>query len=122
MKSIFGLNENIAAALSYVLGPITGIIVLIGEKENKFVRFHALQSTLWFLFFWVVRWVVGFIVSLITGIPFVGWILGFALSPVLWVWGVILILSKIFLIFRALLGHEFRLPYVGDVVWNQVHK
>ena len=118
MKSVFGLSENMAAALSYVLGPITGIFMLIAERENKFVRFHALQSTLWFLFLWVIRWVVSFV----TDLPFVGWILNIALWPVVWVWGIIFITSKIFLVLRAVLGHEFKLPFVGDVVWNQIYK
>ena len=37
-----GLSSNVAAALSYFF--ITGIIFLVVEKENKFVRFHAWQS------------------------------------------------------------------------------
>ena len=122
MKSVFGLNENIAAALSYVLGPISGIFVLIAERENKFVRFHALQSTLWFLFLWVVRWVVGFVMSIITGIPLVGWLFGIVMSPVIWIWGLIFIATKVFLILRAAMGHDFKLPYVGDVAWSQINK
>jgi len=118
MKSIFGLNENVAAALSYVLGPITGIIVLVLERENKFVRFHALQSTLWFLFMWIVFWVVG----LLGGLPLIGWLLGFVLFPVRWAWRLLFIASKLFLILRAFLGHEFKLPFVGDVAANQVNK
>ncbi|MCL2528091.1 MAG: hypothetical protein FWE42_06670 [Defluviitaleaceae bacterium] len=118
MKSIFGLNENIAAALSYLLGPISGLFVLIMERENKFVRFHALQSTLWFLFMWVVFWGV----SLLTSIPILGILIGIVAWPVMWLWRIIFASSKIFLILRAALGHEFRLPYVGDVAWNQVNK
>ena len=38
-----GLKKETAAALSYVLGPITGIIFLVLEKD-PFVRFHAMQS------------------------------------------------------------------------------
>ena len=46
-KSAFlNLDENVAAAVSYVLGPFTGIPALVMEKENKFVRFHAMQSTI----------------------------------------------------------------------------
>ena len=118
MKSVFGLSENIAAALSYVLGPISGIFMLVAERESKFVRFHALQSTLWFLFMWIIRWAVSFI----SGLPLIGWVLGLALSPVMWIWGLILLFSKIFLILRAAVGHEFKLPFVGDVVWNQIYK
>ena len=41
-----GLQPEVAAVLSYVLGWVTGIFFLIAERENKFVRFHALQSTI----------------------------------------------------------------------------
>jgi len=41
-----GLTSNIAAALAYVLGLVTGIIFLVLEpyKRDRFVRFHAMQS------------------------------------------------------------------------------
>ena len=48
-KTSTGLDANVAAALSYLVGFVTGIIFLLVEKENKFVRFHAMQSTLLFL-------------------------------------------------------------------------
>lgn len=43
-----GLEPNIAAVLSYLimLPPITPIVILLVEKENKFVRYHAVQSLL----------------------------------------------------------------------------
>ena len=121
-KSIFGLSENIVAALSYVLGPISGIFVLIAERENRFVRFHAFQSTLWFLFLWVFRWVVDLVASILTAIPLLGFILAIVFSIIVWAWRVFLFSSKFFLILRAFLGHSFKLPYVGDVAWNQAYK
>jgi len=121
-KSIFGLNENIVAALSYVLGPISGLFVLVAERENKKVRFHALQSTLWFLFLWVVFWVIGLIASFLTGIPLIGWLLAIVIRPLIWVCRLAIASSKIFLVLRAALGHLFKLPYVGDVAWNQVNR
>ncbi len=42
-KTSMGVEENIAAVLCYVVGWITGIVFLVLEKENKFVRFHAFQ-------------------------------------------------------------------------------
>lgn len=39
-----GLDENVAAALSYLFGVITGLIVYLIEQENEYVRFHAAQS------------------------------------------------------------------------------
>src|SRR4026207_1367609 len=45
-KTATGFDANLAAALSYLVGFVTGVIFLLVEKENKFVRFHAMQSTL----------------------------------------------------------------------------
>ena len=122
MKSVFGLSENIAAALSYVLGPISGIAVLVLERENKFVRFHALQSTLWFFFLWVLRWVLSFLIGLVSWVPILGWVVSLAMGPVLWIGGLIYFGSKLYLMFRAYSGATFKLPVVGDVVWAQINK
>ena len=48
-KSAIGLDGNLAAALGYPIGIIALILIFI-EKENKFVRFHAIQSIVWSLF------------------------------------------------------------------------
>ena len=118
MKSLFGWSETTVAALSYLFGPITGIFVFAAERENKFVRFHALQSILWFLLLWILFWVIGFA----TGLPIIGWLLRIPLSPIRWVLGLVYGLSKLYLMLRALMGSEFKLPVFGDVAWNQVNK
>ena len=62
-KSALGLDGNLAAALGYPIG-IIAIICLIMEKENRFVKFHALQSILLHVAFIVVAivvWILGFI-------------------------------------------------------------
>ena len=43
-KPSLGLDANVAAALAYVLGWISGVVLLLTERQNRFVRFHALQS------------------------------------------------------------------------------
>ncbi len=43
-KTATGLDANIAAAISYMW--IVGLIFFFLEKENKFIRFHAMQSIL----------------------------------------------------------------------------
>jgi uncharacterized membrane protein len=52
-KSGLGLDANVAAALGYPIG-IFAIIALIIDKENRFVKFHALQSLLLHVAFAVV--------------------------------------------------------------------
>ena len=126
MKSVFGLSENMAAAFSYLLGPLSGLLVLVLERENKFVRFHALQSTIWFLFMWIIRWGIGVIQSLLGAIPLLGtpiaFIFGIVIIPVMLVWWLGLFGSKLLLMIRALSGSEFKLPFVGEVAWNQINK
>ena len=117
-KSVFGLSPNGAAALSYVLGPLTGIAIMVLERGNKFVRFHALQSTLWFLMLWIAGWVY----TLVTGIPLIGTLLGFVLSPVYFAGVLLYFFSKIFLIWKAYHGATFKIPIFGEVAWAQVNK
>src|SRR6187402_569105 len=80
-KTSTGFDANVAAALAYLVGFVTGIIFLLVEKENKFVRFHAMQSTL--LFIGVI--LVDVVLNLI---PFLGFLvvvfIVIPLSAVLW--------------------------------------
>jgi uncharacterized membrane protein len=41
-----GLDPNLAAALAYLAGPFSGVLILIVERANGYVRFHAWQSIL----------------------------------------------------------------------------
>jgi len=41
-----GLDPNFAAALAYLAGPFSGVLILLVERANGFVRFHAWQSIL----------------------------------------------------------------------------
>ena len=50
VKTSTGLEDNIAGLLCYVAGWVSGLIFLLIETENKFVRFHAVQSIIVFGF------------------------------------------------------------------------
>lgn len=101
-KTSTGLDANLAAALAYLVGFVTGIIFLVAEKENRFVRFHALQSTLVFsgivlldILLQVVP-ILGAVVVIFVVIP---------ASAILW----------LVLMFKAYQGEEFKLPLVGRI-------
>jgi len=107
-KSGSGLQPNIAGALAYFLGPISGILFLLVEKENKFVRFHAMQSILTFGGIFILNVVLGFI-------PILGWLAGTLLSLVsLVLW--------LFLMYKAFNNEEYELPVIGEVARKQVEK
>lgn len=93
-------NDNLKAAAAYLVGFITGAIILLTEKKSKYVRFHAMQSILWSILFMV----LGFI-------PVLG-IFASLLSIVLW----------IVLMWKAFNGEMYKLPYLGDFAEEQLKK
>ncbi|RLI80603.1 hypothetical protein DRP05_00185 [Archaeoglobales archaeon] len=107
-KSSTGLDENVAGALSYVLGIITGIVFFILEKESDFVKFHAMQSIIVF----AVLWIVSFILSYI---PLIGWSLSLLVNLIAFVVWIVCI-------FKAYQGEWFKLPVVGDIAEQQAKK
>jgi uncharacterized membrane protein len=100
-KSSLGLDANLAACLSYVFGFITGLIFYFLEKENKFVKFHAMQSIAVYGSFFVLMIVLSFI-------PIIGWVL----MPIVSIASFVL---WIILMIKAYQGERFKLPYVGDI-------
>ena len=105
------MNPNIAAALSYAFWFITGIIFFILEKENKFVRFHAMQSIMTFGLLAIVGIGLGVFIPMLYIIPFVGLlftgVVAIANLAVLALWIVLMI--------KAYNGEKFKLPIVGDL-------
>ena len=108
-KTSLGMDENIEAALSYFLGFITGILFFVMEKDNKFVKFHAMQSIAVFIALFVVNMVLGIILSIT--------IVGLMLFPLIYLIEVIL---WIFLMYKAYNGELFKLPVFGDFAEKQV--
>jgi uncharacterized membrane protein len=103
-----GMSANIAAGLSYVLGWITGIIFFFAEKQNRFVRFHAMQSILFFGGLTVIRIILSVIGAF--DIPFLGLLVGLVSLAV----GIIGLVGYIVLLINGFQGKFFKLPIVGD--------
>jgi uncharacterized membrane protein len=106
-KTAGGLDENVAAALTYALGWITGAAFLLVEPSNRFVRFHARQSVIVFGGL-SIAW------FLAMAIPFVGWFFAWLIIPYLSV-GLWLLLM-----YKAYRGQRFKLPLAGDLA-DQPH-
>lgn len=105
-----GLEQNLAGALSYLLGALTGILFLIIDKGRPFVRFHALQSILLTVAA-VALSIVLMVLSVALGtLPLVGWLISVLLYLVIWLGGFVLWL---YLMFRAYKGDEWELPVIG---------
>ena len=100
-KTSTGLTENIAGLLCYILGWITGIIFLILEPDNKFVRFHAIQSI-------IVFGIISVAYAIFSWIPVVGLIIA-------WILGVISFILWVVLMFKASQGTKYKIPWAGDM-------
>ena len=122
-KTALGLDENIAAMLCYLFGPFSGIFFLIIERDNKFVRFHALQSTLWFTMLLIVWGIIGVVINVLGWFPLVGSPLSSLVGTLRWLSvGLIYIGSKIVLMVKSFGGATCKVPVIGDVVYTQVNK
>jgi uncharacterized membrane protein len=105
-----GLAPNVAGALAYFLGPITGILFLVIEKQSAFVRFHAAQSIAVSVA-WVILWVVMAVLSTVLAVvPIIGLLISLVLYLVIGLGAFILWLA---LMFRAYQGAEWELPVIG---------
>lgn len=101
-----GMAPNVAAALSYLLWIVTGVVFFVLEKENSFVRFHAMQSIL----VSAALIVLGVVLSVIAMIPVLGWIIALIVYPIV---GLLCLILWLMLMFRAFSGHEWELPIIG---------
>jgi uncharacterized membrane protein len=107
-----GIEPNVAAALSYILGLITGIIFLVLEKDNRFIRFHAAQSIAVSLIITAISIGVSLISGILAFIPILGWIAVFLLTVGLAIGTFVL---WVVLMWRAYQGEEWEVPIAAGI-------
>jgi len=118
-KSALGLDGNVTALIGYIIGIVALVLIFI-EKDNKFVRFHAIQSVLWAVVYIVsiialaiigtivtmvlaqISGGLATIVSLLLMLLYIGLFFGF-------------IGGLIFAAIKAFGNSEFKLPVVGKM-------
>jgi uncharacterized membrane protein len=100
------MSENVAALIAYLFGWLSGLIIFLLEKESRFVRFHALQSLIFF-------GAMSLILGVLGRIPVIGWVfavVGGIATFGYWIIGMI----------KAYQGELFRFPVVGDIAAGQI--
>jgi uncharacterized membrane protein len=106
-KASTGLEPNVAGLLCYLVGWITGLVFILIEKENQFVRFHAMQSIIIFGGFTVIHAVLG----ILQATPYI-WVLFMVIQAI---FGLLAFVLWILLMVKAYQGEKFKLPWVGDL-------
>ena len=111
-----GMGNNVAGALCYFFGWITGVIFLLIEpyKNDKTVRFHAFQS-IFFNVALIAVYIAFFILSFVlTAIH-----LGILMLPLYLILIVGVFACWLFLMFKAYNNQTFKLPLVGEFAAKQ---
>src|SRR5580692_10696393 len=114
-----GLTPNVAGALAYLVGAITGILFLVIDpfKTDRFVRFHAFQS-IFFNLAWIAFWIVWMIVGLMLGAISHGlfFIIQLPINLLVTVGGFCI---WIYLMYSAYQWKTFQLPIIGPLAASQ---
>lgn len=113
-----GLTRNIAGALAYSLGIITGVLFLVLEpyRRDRFVRFHAFQSIFYFVFAVAFSIAWSILVGILMSIS--GWVLVVSF-PLRMIISLAMFGLWLYLMFQAYNEREFRIPFLGAIASKQ---
>lgn len=125
-KTALGLDANLGAAIGYPVG-ILAIVIFIMEKENRFARFHALQSILYHVGAVVIFIVLGIVLGILMVVlgmisQSLGWIVGTLLWLVYMLAVLVYIVGLLFLAFKAYGGASMKLPVIGNMTEKILNK
>lgn len=115
-----GLAPNIAATICAALPGVGGIVFLVLEKKNAFVRFWAMQSVIFggaMLAFSIVSRVAVFVFR---HIPLLGWLLLILLGILGMILGVVFFVVWIITIIKAFSNVEWEIPFLGKLARRQL--
>ena len=105
-----GIASNLAGALAYLLGPITGVFFLVTAGQDRFIRFHAMQSLVVSAALFAANLLLMVLDSVLAFVPVLGWAVGFALTIGL---GIVAFVLWLVLMYRAYHGSEWQVPVLG---------
>jgi uncharacterized membrane protein len=107
-----GIAANVGGALTYVLGPITGIAFYLLEKDNRFVRYHAAQSITVGVVLIALSIALSILSTVLAFVPVLGWIVALLLSLGV---GVAAFVLWLMLMWKAYNGAEWETPVAGPL-------
>jgi uncharacterized membrane protein len=112
------MSENVAGALCYLLGLITGVLFLViaPYNQNRNVRFHAFQS-IFFNVAMIAAWIAFMVIgTILAHIPILGWIIDLLVWAALSIGALIIWLM---LMFKAYNNQRLSLPVIGPLAEKQ---
>lgn len=117
-KTALGLDTNVGALLCYLpvcaISLIYSIIVLVTEKNDRLMRFHAMQSLILTAIYVVIVIAISFVGGVIAGVTGSG-LLGSLFSLISFVVIIAFLAAMIYGCIKAYQGQRFKFPVVGDL-------
>jgi uncharacterized membrane protein len=118
-KSSTGLDENIAALLSYIFGWVSGLIFFLIEKDSRLVRFHAMQSILLnataivvAIVLYIAWAVIAIIFSQISSA--LASLVSILIGLLIFVFWVLVLIAVVMCLIKAYQKQYFKLPVLGN--------
>ncbi|MCS7165816.1 MAG: DUF4870 domain-containing protein [Candidatus Calescibacterium sp.] len=121
MNTSLGIQDNILAAVGYII-PVIAMIVYFVEKENNFLKFHCLQSIILSMIVIAIFSIISSIICFLQFIPAVGSILSCVFLLFLIPIVLVIFLIAIFLAVKAYNREYYKIPYIGDQVEKIIYK
>jgi len=106
-KSSTGMEPKIAVLLAYLFSWLGGLIIWLIEKENKFVKWNALQA----LILGIIEAIIVILMIIFGWIPFIGWLF----VVIGWLALVAILVAVIIAIVKAFSGETFRIPGISSL-------
>lgn len=110
--------SNIMAAVAYLFGWLSGLIVYFISKEDPVARFHGMQAILFNIVYAIVYFIVAMVgMVLFFGLgmlnqPTIGMVLGFGVISVA---GLAALLLMLWTMWQAFNNKMYKLPLIGGL-------
>ncbi|NYZ75251.1 DUF4870 domain-containing protein [Candidatus Micrarchaeota archaeon] len=105
-------ESNLLGAIAYLLGIITGLILYLMKPEDKYVKYHAMQSMLLTIAIIIIEVVWGVIAGVLTlGTLGLGLLI---VAPLTMLLGLVFFVLWLYCMWQAFNGKKFKLPVIGE--------
>ena len=118
-KSSTGLDENVAALLSYIFGWISGLIFFLMEKDSRLVRFHGMQSILLNvtaivvgIALWVAWVVVAIVLAMMSEV--LASLVSIVFGLLIFAFYIAILVAWVMCLIKAYQKQYFKLPVIGN--------
>ncbi len=110
-----GLTPPIAAGIACIFTIISGVVFLVIEKKNAFVRFWAMQAVLLGLLSIAAAILFPIAYFLLGHMPLIGGLMNMALGIVQWLFQIAWLIVYLICIVKAFTNQTWEIPWLGKI-------